>query len=962
MDEKTEEICSGLGRLANDADRKSALQRNPHLLRPEIVTGLAEAVRVAVRVDVHKALALADAAMAIAAELQTSEELALAARAKANALWFMGDCKSAVELFRDAAALFERARNRNEVARTLSSSIQSLALLGDYDEAFAAAAKAREIFTDLSESWRIARLDINVANIYHRQNRYAEALAVYERAYRLLLPHLDMEGIGGALHNMAVCLIAMDDFRGAFETYRRVRKFFAGHDMPLLVAQADYNVAFLYYLQGDYTRALDLLRSTRQAFQLSGDTYHLGLCDLDKSEIYLELRLLGEAAEMARNSLAHFERLSMGFESARALTNLAIAVSLQRDWESALPLFTRAKEIAHRENNQVWPHITDLYSALVLFENNELSRARELSLSAADFFRQTPLLSKQVLCLLILTRLSMRTGEMDQAQRYCQEASLLLQRLEAPILFYQAQFLWGQIYESLGDTTSAYSSYQKSRSALETLRSSLQREELKLGFMRNRLEVYDRLIQICLDRHAAESSGGQTASSGVSALGEALSYVEAAKSRTLRDLMLGATQPGAGHSEENEADRQIRELRRDLNWFYHRIEREQLSQGAVSLANVESLTLEAKKHESRLLHLLLECPESATIGRALQNSTAATLEEIRLALPPDAALLEYFSVGERTFAAVVTATVLNIVPLALSSEIAKSLRLLQFQISKFRLDTAYVARFEHTLLKAGQSHLKTLYDAVIAPLEGSLHVRDLVVVPNGPLHSLPFHAVFDGQQYLVDRFNICYAPSASIFAYAHTKSANSTGPSLILGVDDPRAPFIRDEVQAVASVVPEPRVLFGSDATEQALREYGGSSRLIHIASHGYFRQDSPMFSSIKLADSYLTLYDLYYMNLPVDLLALSGCVTGLNVVDEGDELLGLTRGLLYAGARSLLLSLWEVDDRSTSELMKEFYRGLEHHPRKADALRAAMLTVREKYPHPYYWAAFKLIGRALAA
>ena len=174
-------------------------------------------------------------------------------------------------------------------------------------------------------------------------------------------------------------------------------------------------------------------------------------------------------------------------------------------------------------------------------------------------------------------------------------------------------------------------------------------------------------------------------------------------------------------------------------------------------------------------------------------------------------------------------------------------------------------------------------------------------------------------------------------------------------------PFVRDEVDAVAKVIPEPRVLWGSEATEQALNKYGPTSRFIHIASHGCFRQDSPMFSSIRLADSYLSLYDLYRTNLPVDLLTLSGCVTGLDFVDEGDELICLTRGLLYAGARSLLLSLWDVDDRSTSELMLEFYRELTVQPRKADALRKAMLRLRERYRHPYYWAPFKLIGCALA-
>src|SRR5205823_8565438 len=120
---------------------------------------------------------------------------------------------------------------------------------------------------------------------------------------------------------------------------------------------------------------------------------------------------------------------------------------------------------------------------------------------------------------------------------------------------------------------------------------------------------------------------------------------------------------------------------------------------------------------------------------------------------------------------------------------------------------------------------------------------------------------------------------------------------------------------------------------EAALREKGPHCRLIHIATHGYFRQDNPMFSGIRMAGSYLSLFDLYYMNLPVELLTLSGCVTGLNVVADGDELLGLARGLLYAGARSLLLSLWDVDDKSTAEFMKLFYSRLAHHPNKAEAL-----------------------------
>lgn len=118
------------------------------------------------------------------------------------------------------------------------------------------------------------------------------------------------------------------------------------------------------------------------------------------------------------------------------------------------------------------------------------------------------------------------------------------------------------------------------------------------------------------------------------------------------------------------------------------------------------------------------------------------------------------------------------------------------------------------------------------------------------------------------------------------------------------------------------------------------------------------MFSAIRLADSHLSLYDLYHMDLPVDLLTLSGCVTGLDFVAEGDELIGLSRGLLYAGARSLLLSLWEVDDRSTAEFMQLFYSHLLQRGDKAETLRRAILDLRTRYVHPYYWAPFRLIGK----
>ena len=118
------------------------------------------------------------------------------------------------------------------------------------------------------------------------------------------------------------------------------------------------------------------------------------------------------------------------------------------------------------------------------------------------------------------------------------------------------------------------------------------------------------------------------------------------------------------------------------------------------------------------------------------------------------------------------------------------------------------------------------------------------------------------------------------------------------------------------------------------------------------------MFSGIKLGDSLLSLYDLYQIELPARLITLSGCATGLNVVAAGDELLGLARGLLAGGASSLLLSLWDVHDRTTADFMGTFYGHVRNGEPLAKSLRLASLAVRESNPHPYHWAPFLLVGQ----
>jgi CHAT domain-containing protein len=119
------------------------------------------------------------------------------------------------------------------------------------------------------------------------------------------------------------------------------------------------------------------------------------------------------------------------------------------------------------------------------------------------------------------------------------------------------------------------------------------------------------------------------------------------------------------------------------------------------------------------------------------------------------------------------------------------------------------------------------------------------------------------------------------------------------------------------------------------------------------------MFSSLKLGDSWLNLFDIFNLQLGAELTVLSACETGMSAVWEGDELLGLARGFLYAGTPSLVVSLWTVNDRSTAELMRHFYGALQKGASKTSALQKAVIEVKAAFPHPYYWAPFMLMGKS---
>jgi CHAT domain-containing protein len=939
-------LLGELANLATETQRAIFIAGHPRLLERTVVEYLNEVVRGKLRENAREALHLGEMSVAIARRLPHKEALGRSLRSKANALYMLGQNEEALEFHAEALRIFREIQNLDEEARTLIPSIQPFILLGRYDQAFAAAQHAKIIFRQLGDDKRWAHVEINVGNIYHRQDRFEEALSCYERAYEMLLIFRDSEGLAVALYNMAVCLITLNDFPRALATYERAREMCVSHGMTLLVTQSDYNIAYLYYLRGEYSRAIQMLRATRQECEKNGDAHVLALCYLDLAEIYLELNLSTEAKESAHEGFLRFQKLGMGYEEAKCQAFEAMACSQLGKALGALELFAQARAKFVSEKNLVWPWLMDLYQAVVLYNEARLFEARRLCAGAAEFFDASVLPSKAVLCHLLLARLALRTGELAAAKAESSRAIERLARLEAPALHYQAHFLMGQIQQASGDLSGAYDSCQKARKSLETLRSSLHGEELKIAFMKNRLEVYENLVELCLIRDE-----------GPIGAEESFGYIEMAKSRSLAEILM-RTGPAMRSAEPGQSElvRRIREMREELNWYYRRIEIEQLRAEEPSPERIAKLQQEALAHENELLHVLREVPDS--MEAASHGPAMRSLPSIRACLPTGAVLVEYFSLKNQFVAAVLTHEGLKIVPLTPVSRVVNLLRMLHFQISKFKLGVEYTQTFEKSMLGVVQANLRELYEEVLAPVRSYLAARHLIIVPHGVLHYLPFHALLDGNGYLIDSFTISYAPSASIFVHCQEKPTRATGASLVLGIPDARAPLILEEVRAVAAIIPGAELLLGAKANQQVLREKGAQSRLIHMATHGKFRQDNPMFSGIRLGDAYLNLYDLYQLQLDAELVTLSGCATGMSVVTSGDELLGLIRGLLHAGAHSLLLTLWDVHDRSTADFMSSFYRRLQGGGGKAYALQGAMIELRERYPHPYHWAPFTLIGK----
>jgi CHAT domain-containing protein len=848
--------------------------------------------------------------------------------------------EEAIPYYKSVVEMLERMGEHQQSARSRIGYVAALAHVGQLQEALGVAKAAEQWFAENDDEQGLARLLTNLGIVHHRLDEHAQGVECYVKAAEIFKKLGDKRALAQTCNNLGNVLSMLDQFEQSDNMYQRAEELSDELGLADLLAQASYNRAYLRYLRGRYSEALHFFSRLRPQFQRAGSQRHCALCDLDEAEIYLEMNLSQDASILAERAVEEFKKIGMRYEQAKAAGFYGVALMQMQRFAEALDVFGSAQEMFEDEGNLYWIGLLKLYRAEVHLSMNRPSEARSLARQAKLSFEQLAIPSKRIFSLVLLGRVAMILDDVRAAEASAAEISTLIQAAKMPLVLFPYHVLCGEIAEQLQKWDEALQHYESAAEELERHQARLHHDDLRVSFFKGRQQAYDALVRLSLDRMNPPEG-----------LAAAYAWCERARSRSLVELLTHCSPLVHGEAEPQLLAR-VERLREELNVQYVRLQSE--NRALTSQSKYDSIA----NKERELARNLRELSGADPAYASLRQVSVAEIHSVQADLAEDTTLIEYFTAGDQVLAFVISRNDAKVVrKLCTTSTILKLQARLRFQLDNFALGREYLNFHSDQILASTRLHLRALYEQLLAPFIREIRTPHIVVVPHGPLHFLPFHAFYDGQNYLIDEREFSYAPSASVMKYCLERGEIAGSSPLLVGVPDQNAPLIGEEISALNQLFPDACVLGDTQATRAAFIEKSKATSFLHIATHAIFRHDNPMFSSFKLADGWFTALDLFSIACDTNLVTLSGCQSGMGQVTGGDEFLGFMRGFLYAGARSLLLSLWNVNDESTTALMAHFYREWQKGASKSSALRSAMLSVRHEHAHPFYWAPFLLVG-----
>ena len=694
---------------------------------------------------------------------------------------------------------------------------------------------------------------------------------------------------------------------------------------------------------GQFQAALDAYIEALPLSRQSGDRAEEAATLNSLGQLYTDLGDPQTALDYHKQALPLLYQLNDRVGTADTFNNIGNIQADNNDWKAALDSYTQALIISRPigELAAEATALSNIGSAYIVLEDwgtalNAYQQSLIITRYLNDKTHESSILNQ-------MGKIYAALGDNTTALEHYNQALLISRAIgnrlgEASILSNLARF-----YEDQKNPSVAVDHYQQSIAITESIQGEIQIEELQSSFASERIDPYSPLINLL------GAQGNFTA---------AFNYAERAKARAFLDQIAnGRIDFQAG------VDAQLLQQEQDLNNQMAATQRQLIALRSQpqdqwdieTIAETDARLIALQQNYANLrIQIKLQSPATAS----LVSVDVAPLEEIQSLLEPDTTLVEYFVTGDRTFAFVLTRDSFNTVLLDIRREDL--------------VETITLLRDFPDLSDEIPPELQQLHQVLIEPLQPYLNTTHLIIVPHDILHYLPFAALTDGDRYLTDDYVISLLPSANTLRYL--PEPHDLAQPTLLALGNPviseslsSLRYAEEEVEAIARLF-NTQPLIRQAATESAVRLESDAASILHLAVHGEYDPINSLFSRLHLAadddnDGRLEVREIYGLDLTqsTNLVVLSACQTSIGQQSRGDEIVGLNRAFLYAGAPAVLSSLWNVDDAATAMLMEQFYNHLRDGSDPATALQQAQQAIRQdpRYVHPYFWSAFSITGRA---
>ena len=880
-------------------------------------------------------------ALEVLSEFITDEEVkALTNWVKGIADLTEGKTEKAISNLDKAAQIFIALGNPYKAAQTQVSKLYALALLGKYDEAVKCGQTALKIFEKTGDELAAGKIKHNIGNLFYRRELYHKAKKYFYLAHEGFSKLEDVHQLAMIENNLAAVYVSENNFRKAEIFYESA--LVRAREIKTLVTEAEIeaHIGNLAMFRGKLNQALKFLEFSRQKYEILNMPHQTAIAELEIAGIYLELNLAEEAFTIYKKVSSELSNLKMQSEEARARANFGRVAAILNETKIAKDELKKSARLYVAEKNNVGAAVVKLTQANLELNSQKYKNALRLINQAKKLLENSGNIRHK------LTAKWLEGETLRNLEKY-EAAKIILEKTFAEASKQEqkkiAQFSLnslGKIALQTGDTSEAKKYFRKAIELIETLRAPLPAEEFRMAFLADKLAPYQNLARIYLAENKFE---------------KAFFYIEKARARSLAENLNDVQEMT---EDSGKLQNKLQNLREELNWFYSRLNR-------ADEPEIENLQGEAKLREKQIADVMRQIDSTKTNNANLstQNTKVSgqnvELKNLQNLLGKQKIIIEFINFGGNLSAFAITdKKIYFVADLAQENEIFTLLESLQFQFDALRYGANILDNFLVELKKRADFYLRKLYEKLLKPLEAFIGKRNLVIVPVGVAHYVPFHALHNGESYVVETREVVYTPSATVWQTLSMKSARELKNALLIGFADERIPLVNQEIKALEKIFKTSESFTDEMATFSAYIENAPDFDVLHLACHGQFRPENPLFSSLHLADGFVTVRDVYSQKLKAEVVTLSACETGLNKIFAGDEILGLARGFLSALASSLILSLWTVNDGATTELMKHFYTEMQNGKTAAAALRKAQCNFIRQNFHPYFWSPFALVGK----